>query len=161
MNANRFVKVWFNPRTTAESDSVIAQISELNGNYGTNVSFERKLAQPKFRTTPPSLLNKNKGCRARYYRHFRLVDPFRCVSSHGRDIDSLPQRTTTPSHWSPGWCIQSSRGNSTLQDTLSELIIPAIPRKNLVLCEKALICLGLCYLIARVSPVLLPLHLEG
>ncbi|KAG1823715.1 nuclear condensing complex subunit [Suillus subaureus] len=39
--------------------------------------------------------------------------------------------------------------NSTLEGILGELIIPAVKRKELVLREKGLICLGLCCLIAR------------
>ena len=55
----------------------------------------------------------------------------------------------------------SSRENPTLQGVLGlgVLMIPAIPRNNLALHEKALMCLGLCRLIARVSPLLLILHL--
>ncbi|KAI0063895.1 hypothetical protein BV25DRAFT_1823946 [Artomyces pyxidatus] len=39
--------------------------------------------------------------------------------------------------------------NSTLEGILGELIVPAVKRKELVLREKGLICLGLCCLIAR------------
>ncbi|KAI9511024.1 nuclear condensing complex subunit [Russula earlei] len=39
--------------------------------------------------------------------------------------------------------------NSTLEGILGELIVPAVKRKELVLREKGLVCLGLCCLIAR------------
>ncbi|KAI9449685.1 nuclear condensing complex subunit [Lactarius psammicola] len=39
--------------------------------------------------------------------------------------------------------------NSTLEGILGELIVPAVKRKELILREKGLVCLGLCCLIAR------------
>ncbi|KAH9029983.1 nuclear condensing complex subunit [Lactarius pseudohatsudake] len=39
--------------------------------------------------------------------------------------------------------------NSTLEGILGELIVPAVKRKELVLREKGLVCLGLCCLITR------------
>jgi condensin complex subunit 3 len=44
---------------------------------------------------------------------------------------------------------QTFEENSTLEGILGELIVPAVKRKELVLREKGLVCLGLCCLIAR------------
>lgn len=48
------------------------------------------------------------------------------------------------------YCEQTFEENSTLEGILGELIIPAVRRKEMILREKGLICLGLCCLIARV-----------
>jgi condensin complex subunit 3 len=45
--------------------------------------------------------------------------------------------------------LQTFEENSTLEGILGELIVPAVKRKELVLREKGLVCLGLCCLIAR------------
>ena len=45
--------------------------------------------------------------------------------------------------------MQTFEENSTLEGILGELIVPAVKRKELVLREKGLVCLGLCCLIAR------------
>jgi len=37
--------------------------------------------------------------------------------------------------------------NSTLEGILGELIVPTVKHKELILCEKGLVCLGLCCLI--------------
>ena len=44
---------------------------------------------------------------------------------------------------------QTFEENSTLEGILGELIVPAVKRKELILREKGLVCLGLCCLIAR------------
>lgn len=44
---------------------------------------------------------------------------------------------------------QTFEENPTLEGILGELIVPAVKRKELILREKGLICLGLCCLIAR------------
>ena len=48
-----------------------------------------------------------------------------------------------------GALLQTFEENSTLEGILGELIVPAVKRKELVLREKGLVCLGLCCLIAR------------
>lgn len=48
---------------------------------------------------------------------------------------------------------QNFEDNSTLQGILSDLIIPAVKRKELPMREKGLVSLGLCCLIAKV-PIL-------
>jgi condensin complex subunit 3 len=45
--------------------------------------------------------------------------------------------------------LQTFEENSTLEGVLGELIVPAVKRKELILREKGLVCLGLCCLIAR------------
>ena len=47
--------------------------------------------------------------------------------------------------------IQSFEDNSTLEGILQDLIIPSVKRKELAMREKALISLGLCCLLAKVS----------
>ena len=47
---------------------------------------------------------------------------------------------------------QTFEQNSTLDGILSELIVPAVKRKEIAFREKGLVGLGLCCLIARVRP---------
>jgi condensin complex subunit 3 len=61
-------------------------------------------------------------------------------------------RPAHPSHLlsiNPIACLQTFEENSTLEGVLGELIVPAVKRKELILREKGLVCLGLCCLIAR------------
>lgn len=48
------------------------------------------------------------------------------------------------------WFHQRFEDNSMLEGVVSDLIIPAVKRKELVMREKGLVCLGLCCLIAKV-----------
>jgi hypothetical protein len=52
--------------------------------------------------------------------------------------------------------IQSFEENSSLEGILTDLVIPSVKRKEVVLREKGLVALGLCCLIAKVWMIIEP-----
>lgn len=106
-------------------------------------------AAPRAMREPKSLMEMTAGERERADAiDVRCLDL--CIGMLER-VNGVRINITTfsPSVNHRNWFSQTFEENSTLEGILGELIVPAVKRKELVLREKGLVCLGLCCLIAR------------